>query len=142
MLLAFSFVDQLLYAMALSDNPVISYSVLVQQIYFNRAPSRQPRLISNNVSLQGPFHNDTDIPIMRLLTVNASVIGLDKGLLDLAILHQQSIPLAAVVAEDGGAVKAQVQGLGELAGWITQEADLFNRKNHVNHKYKTPRDGL
>jgi hypothetical protein len=70
-----------------------------------------------------------------LLTVNARVIGLDKGLLDLAILHQQSIPLAAIVAEDGGAVEAQIKSLGELASWVTQEADLFNREDCVNHKF-------
>lgn len=74
-----------------------------------------------------------------LLTVNTRVIGLDKGLLDLAILHQQSIPLAAVVAEDGGAVKAQVKSLGELAGWVTQEADLLNRKDRVSDKFTASR---
>lgn len=60
----------------------------------------------------------------NFLTVDTGVVGFHKGLLDLAVLHQQSVPLAAVVAEDGRAVEAQVQGLGELAGRVTQEAHL------------------
>lgn len=57
-------------------------------------------------------------------TIEAGVVGLHKGLLDLSILHQEGIPLATVVAEDGGAVEAQVERLGEFAGRVTQEADL------------------
>jgi hypothetical protein len=29
-----------------------------------------------------------------------------------------------VVSEDGGAIEGDIECLGELAGWVTQEADL------------------
>lgn len=47
------------------------------------------------------------------------------GLLDLAVLNDQSITLAAVVAEYGGSVEVEVEGLGEGAVGVSEEADLF-----------------
>lgn len=57
-------------------------------------------------------------------TVHTSVVGLDESLLDLTVLDEEGVALAAVVAEDGAAVEAEVQSLGELAGRVTQEANL------------------
>lgn len=58
------------------------------------------------------------------LTINASVVRLDMNLLDLAVLRDQRIALAALVAENGGAIEGQVEGLGELARGVAQEANL------------------
>lgn len=58
-------------------------------------------------------------------TVESDVVGLDKGLLDLAVLNQKSVALAAVVAEDGGALKGDIESIGELSGGVTEEANLF-----------------
>lgn len=74
-------------------------------------------LISNHSATSASGRN-------RTLTIEPDVVGFHKGLLDLAVLHQEGVPLATVVSEDGGAVKAQVQSLGELAGRVAQEADL------------------
>lgn len=41
-------------------------------------------------------------------TVDASVIRLNKGLLNLSILHKQRIALAAMITEDRGAVEAEI----------------------------------
>jgi hypothetical protein len=57
-------------------------------------------------------------------TVHTSVVRLDESLLDLTVLDEEGVALAAVVAEDGAAVEAEVQSLGELAGRVTQEANL------------------
>ena len=46
------------------------------------------------------------------------------GLLDLAVLDDEGVALAADAAEDGGGVKGQVEGFGELGGWVAEEADL------------------
>ena len=48
------------------------------------------------------------------------------GLLDLAILNDQGVTLAAVVAEDGGGIEIEVESLGELAVGVGKEADLVN----------------
>lgn len=58
------------------------------------------------------------------LTVETGVVGLNESLGDLAILNKEHVALAAVVAENGAAVEAQVEGLGELARGVTQEANL------------------
>lgn len=58
------------------------------------------------------------------LTVETGVVGLNESLGDLAILNKEHVALAAVVTEDGAAVEAQVEGLGELARGVTQEANL------------------
>jgi hypothetical protein len=58
------------------------------------------------------------------LTTHASVVGLNVGLLDLAVLNDQGVALAAVVAEDGGGIEVEVEGLGELAVGVGKEADL------------------
>lgn len=58
-------------------------------------------------------------------TVETGVVGLDESLLDLSILDEKNVTLAAVVAEDGFAVEAEVEGLGELAGGVTEEANLL-----------------
>lgn len=60
----------------------------------------------------------------RKPTVEADVVGFHESLLDLSVLHEQGVTLAAVVTKDGAAVEAQVQSLGELAGRVTQEANL------------------
>jgi hypothetical protein len=65
-------------------------------------------------------------------TTHASVVWLDEGGSDLAILDDQGIPLPSHAAEDGRAVKAQVQCLGKRAGRVSQEPDLvtecFNQR--------------
>lgn len=48
--------------------------------------------------------------------------------LDLAVLDDEGVALGAHAAEDGRGVEAQVQGLGELAGGVGQEADLRRRQ--------------
>lgn len=62
------------------------------------------------------------------LTVETGVVGLNESLLDLAIFDKKDVALAAVVTEDSGAIEAEVEGLGELAGGIAQEANL---ENHI-----------
>jgi hypothetical protein len=58
-------------------------------------------------------------------TIQTGVVRLNEGLLDLSILDEENVALAAVIAEDGAALEAEVERLGELAGGVTQEADLF-----------------
>lgn len=57
-------------------------------------------------------------------TVETGVVGLHESLLNLAVLDQQGVALAAVVSEDGGAIEGDIERLGELAGGVAQEADL------------------
>lgn len=59
-------------------------------------------------------------------TIDSSVVWLDEGFLDLAALNHQGITLAAAVAEDGCAVKAQVESLGEFASGVSQKTNLKN----------------
>lgn len=47
------------------------------------------------------------------------------GLFDLAILDDQGVTLAAVVAEDGSGIEVEVESLGELAVGVGKEADLI-----------------
>lgn len=58
-------------------------------------------------------------------TVETGVVRLDESLLDLSILDEKNVALAAVVAEDGAAVEAEIERLGELAGGVTEEANLL-----------------
>lgn len=57
------------------------------------------------------------------------------GALDLAILDNKSVPLGAVVAKEGRGVKVQLQSLGELAGRVTQEADLTSCQLHIPRRH-------
>lgn len=78
-------------------------------------------------------------------TIDASVVRLDKSLLDLAVLDNKRIPLAAVVSKHRGAVEGDVQGLGEFTSRVTQEADLcmsasvkycrVGRTQNIHHCY-------
>lgn len=85
-----------------------------------------------------PPNNVIDNETAQSLTVNTGVVRLNKGLLDLSILHQQSIALAAVVTKDGNAVEAQVKSLGELAGGVAEEANL-HRGGHVSTSVRSVR---
>lgn len=57
--------------------------------------------------------------------METGVVRLDESLLDLSILDEKNVALAAVVAEYGAAVEEEVERLVELAGGVTQEADLL-----------------
>jgi hypothetical protein len=59
-----------------------------------------------------------------LHTINASVIRLNEGLLHLTILNQEGVTLASLVSEDSSSIKVEIQGLGECASWVTNEAEL------------------
>jgi hypothetical protein len=48
------------------------------------------------------------------------------GLLDLTVLNDQGVALAAVVAEDGGGIEVEIESLGELAVGVGKEADLID----------------
>lgn len=58
-------------------------------------------------------------------TIDSSIVRLNKSLLDLAVLNSQGVALASAVSEDRGAIEAEVKSLGEFAGGVTQEADLY-----------------
>jgi hypothetical protein len=47
------------------------------------------------------------------------------GLLDLTVLNDQGVALAAVVAENGSGIEVEVESLGELAVGVGKEADLL-----------------
>ena len=64
------------------------------------------------------------ISIKGLRTVHTSVVRLDVSRLYFAILNDQGITLATVIAKDCGAIEGEVEVLGELAGRIAEEADL------------------
>jgi hypothetical protein len=59
-----------------------------------------------------------------LHTINAGVVGLNEGLLHLTVLNEEGVTLASLVAKDGSTVKIEIQGLGERASWVTNEAEL------------------
>ena len=63
----------------------------------------------------------------KMLTVDTGIVGLHVGTLDFPILSHQCITLATVLAKDGSTLEKEVEVFGELAGWITQEADLVFR---------------
>jgi hypothetical protein len=58
------------------------------------------------------------------LTISSGVVGLNVRRLDLAVLDDEGVALAAVVAEDGLGIKVQVKGLGEAASGVTEPANL------------------
>lgn len=60
----------------------------------------------------------------RQLTAEASVIGLNKSLLDLPVLNDERVPLTPVPAKDGRAVEGKVERRGKLRRGVTEEADL------------------
>lgn len=41
-----------------------------------------------------------------------------------AVLDHEGVPLAAITAEDGGAVEGEVKGGGELRRGVAEEAEL------------------
>lgn len=43
---------------------------------------------------------------------------------DFSVLNDQRIPLTTVAAEDGAAVKGEVESLCQGKGWVGDEADL------------------
>ena len=59
-------------------------------------------------------------------TIDASVVRFNKGLLDLSVLHNERITLAAVVSKDRGAVEGDIEGLREFTSRVTKEADLYD----------------
>ena len=63
------------------------------------------------------------------LTTHASVVGLDVGLLDLTVLDDQGVTLAAVVAEDGSGIEVEVKSLGELAVRVGKETNLTSNSS-------------
>ena len=71
--------------------------------------------VSENVSAYGSWQ----------LTTHASVVGLNVSLLDLAVLDDQGVALAAVVAENGSGIEVEIESLGELAVGVGKEADLM-----------------
>lgn len=60
----------------------------------------------------------------RLHTVHSGVVRLDVNRLDFAVLNDQSVTLATIVAEDRSAIEGEVEALGELTRGIAQKADL------------------
>jgi len=58
------------------------------------------------------------------LTVNTSIVWFHSDLRHLAILRQERIPFATVVAEDSCAVEGEVKFRCEFSGGIAEEADL------------------
>lgn len=57
------------------------------------------------------------------LAVNADVIRLNIDLSNLAILNHNRISLASVVSEERCGGELEVEGAGELACWVGDEAD-------------------
>ena len=62
--------------------------------------------------------------LFERLTIHSGVVGLHVGALNFAIFNHQCITLATVLAEDGRALKGEVEVFVELTGRITQEANL------------------
>jgi hypothetical protein len=60
---------------------------------------------------------------MKPHTIDASVVWLDMYTLDLAILGNDSVALATIIAEQGGTVKLDVPRASEVAGRVAKEAD-------------------
>lgn len=60
----------------------------------------------------------------KLLTVQTGVVRLNVRALDLAILDDKDVALAARATEDGGTVEVQLERFGEGAVWVAEEADL------------------
>ena len=64
----------------------------------------------------------------KIHTVKTGVVRLDESFLDLSILDEQDVALAAVITEDSAAVEAEIERLGELSSGVTEEANLFKMK--------------
>jgi len=60
---------------------------------------------------------------MKPHTIDTSVVRLDMCTLDLAILGNDSVALATIIAEQGGTVKLDVPRASEVAGRVAEEAD-------------------
>lgn len=58
------------------------------------------------------------------LTVDSGIVGLHVGALDFAILNDQRVTLAAVLAEDSSTLKSEFEIFVELSRWIAEKADL------------------
>lgn len=59
-----------------------------------------------------------------LHTSDTSVIRLNELLQNLSALDKECVTLATLVTEDSSAVEVEVEGLGELSGWVGDEAEL------------------
>jgi hypothetical protein len=57
------------------------------------------------------------------LTANTSVVGLDVDVGDLSILDHEGVSLASVVSQDGCGVELNIEGTGEAAVRVTEEAN-------------------
>ena len=64
------------------------------------------------------------LDLVFTLTIDSGIVGLDVGTFDFAILSHQSVTLATVLTEHSGTLEREVEVLGELTGWIAEEADL------------------
>jgi hypothetical protein len=60
-----------------------------------------------------------------LHTADARVVRLDVDLGDTSVLDDEGVPFAAIPAEDGGAVKGEVEGGGKCRGGVAKEAELW-----------------
>lgn len=77
-------------------------------------------------------HTHTYTPTPRIksigkgaqLTISASVIRLDMQRRHLSILDDQRVALTAGPAEDGRAVKVELERLGECARRVSEKSDL------------------
>lgn len=69
------------------------------------------------------FSTSCETNIIKL-TIDRGVIWLNVDTLDLAILNNKGITLAALISEEWGGVKEQIEGLGESTGGIGQEVEL------------------
>ena len=74
----------------------------------HQGPCRQPKL--NQHGQLGSSHM-----VKTQLTADSGVVRFDMGFLDLAVFNHKSISLTARLAEDGSAVKVEVERLGEFA---------------------------
>lgn len=74
-------------------------------------------LLENSV-LTVTFVGTWEIP-----TANTGIVGLDVCFLHFAAVDDEGVTLATVVAENGLAVEGEVEGFGELARRVAEEAD-------------------
>lgn len=88
---------------------------------FNPAPFRRRRLVTVSKVMK-----TLKVILSCGHTIDASVVWLNKGLLDLSVLHNERVALAAVVSKDRGAVKGHIESLGEFTSRVTKEADLYD----------------
>jgi hypothetical protein len=62
-------------------------------------------------------------PVFGILTAKSGVVWLNAGFLDLAVVCDNSVALAAVGSEQGSSRKLSIKCAGELARGIAEEAD-------------------